>query len=132
MSETNTPRTDAVEAWLIKCAKPGKRITYASVDENDTLHWPVDQWTSIEKIPLVPASELVRAREELTTERTARVRAEAERDAAVKDAERWYGHAGAMRVWVGSQSWKVDEETTREAGLTLVALFDAAIARGKE
>lgn len=42
-----------------------------------------------------------------------------------KHAEAMENHAKAMRLWIGSQARKVDEETTREAGLTLVSLFDA-------
>jgi hypothetical protein len=46
-------------AWLYKCSKPGLQTVYASVDENDTNHWPVDQWASIEKTPLaaIPQAE---------------------------------------------------------------------------
>lgn len=39
-------------AWLYTCKKPGKLSVYASVDANDTNHWPEDQWTSVTKEPL--------------------------------------------------------------------------------
>jgi len=42
-------------AWLYVCSKPGKRTVYASVDENDTGHWPLDQWTTVTKHPLYAA-----------------------------------------------------------------------------
>jgi hypothetical protein len=47
---------ERIEAWLYICKKPGEGRTYASVDENDAHHWPLDQWTSVEKIPLVRAA----------------------------------------------------------------------------
>lgn len=40
-------------AWLYTCGKPGERIQYASVDADDSNHWPVDQWVSVLKEPLV-------------------------------------------------------------------------------
>lgn len=40
------------EAWLFKCKKPGTSMTYASVDEDDNQHYPIDQWKTIEKKPL--------------------------------------------------------------------------------
>ena len=39
-------------AWLYTCQKPGTQTVYASVDENDSYHWPIDQWRSIAKTPL--------------------------------------------------------------------------------
>ena len=39
-------------AWLYTCQKPGTQTVYASVDENDSYHWPIDQWKSIAKTPL--------------------------------------------------------------------------------
>ena len=39
-------------AWLYTCQKPGTQTVYASVDENDSYHWPIDQWKSIVKTPL--------------------------------------------------------------------------------
>lgn len=40
-------------AWLFTCIKPGKRIQFSSVDPDTTEHCPLDQWTTIEKEPLV-------------------------------------------------------------------------------
>ena len=42
-------------AWLYTCQKPGTQTVYASVDDNDSNHWPVDQWKSIVKTPLIRA-----------------------------------------------------------------------------
>ena len=39
-------------AWLYTCQKPGTQTVYASVDENDSYHWPIDQWKLIVKTPL--------------------------------------------------------------------------------
>ena len=39
-------------AWMYTCQKPGTQTVYASVDENDSYHWPIDQWKSIAKTPL--------------------------------------------------------------------------------
>lgn len=40
------------DAWLFKCARPGKRIVFATVDKEDTAHWPLDQWRTVERFPL--------------------------------------------------------------------------------
>jgi hypothetical protein len=45
------PQSDPV-AWLYTCQKPGNQMKYSSVDDNDTYHWPVDQWKSIVKSAL--------------------------------------------------------------------------------
>lgn len=42
----------APDAWLFICRKPGLSTTYASVDEYDTNHYPLDQWRSVVKKPL--------------------------------------------------------------------------------
>ena len=47
-------RGDAV-AYLYRCERPGHTLTYASVDPNDSAHWPVDQWTSVTITPLKAA-----------------------------------------------------------------------------
>lgn len=51
-----------VQAWLFKCYRPGKRAVFASVDPDDNAHWPLDQWKSVERHPLVipDASVLLR------------------------------------------------------------------------
>lgn len=43
-------------AYLYQCKMPGKSSTYASVDSNDSQHWPIDQWKSVIRTPLVPSS----------------------------------------------------------------------------
>jgi hypothetical protein len=48
------------EAWLFECSKPGLRTIYASISENDTLHWPLDQWKSVTKTPLGRLSDDVK------------------------------------------------------------------------
>lgn len=40
------------DAWLYTCKKPGYVTVFASIDENDTQHWPLDQWTEVTKEPL--------------------------------------------------------------------------------
>ncbi|KQP02507.1 hypothetical protein [Pseudorhodoferax sp. Leaf265] len=37
------------DAWFVECRKPGTRMTYATVDKDDTRHYPVEQWDSIQK-----------------------------------------------------------------------------------
>jgi hypothetical protein len=44
------------DAWLFECKKPGTFMVYASVDKDDTLHWPLDQWKSVVRTPLVKAA----------------------------------------------------------------------------
>ena len=45
------------EGWLFECGKPGLRTAFCSIDENDTTHWPVDQWTlGVKKTPLYTLS----------------------------------------------------------------------------
>jgi len=48
-------RMSAPVAWLFNCRKPGHAMQYASIEDKGTEHWPVDQWTKIERTPLVPA-----------------------------------------------------------------------------
>lgn len=62
--KSDTPRTDAAEAWLITCRGPGRSLTYATVDKNDTLHWPLDQWATVKTVSLVRESELAAVTEE--------------------------------------------------------------------
>lgn len=78
------------------------------------------------KSALAAAQERIRKSEADIAAMTAHAKKQGERaKAAEAERDAFADHAGAMRVWIGSQAWKVDEETTREAGLTLVALFDA-------
>ena len=53
-------------AWLYTCQKPGTQTVYASVDENDSYHWPVDQWKSIVKTPLFAHPPAPTQREHIT------------------------------------------------------------------
>jgi len=46
------PTTGEPVAWLYTCQKPGTQTVYASVDEYDSYHWPIDQWKSFVKTPL--------------------------------------------------------------------------------
>lgn len=55
-------------AWLYSCFKPGKREVFASVDPDDTTHWPLDQWKEVKKEPLYLAS-LSATQERVTEER---------------------------------------------------------------
>lgn len=50
-AESEPSKSEPV-AWLYTCKRPGKMTVYASVDANDTNHWPLDDWKSVEKIPL--------------------------------------------------------------------------------
>lgn len=43
---------DLPDAYLFVCKKPGSMTTYASVDPNDSQHWPIDQWKSVERFNL--------------------------------------------------------------------------------
>lgn len=45
-------------AWLWKLKKPGKFITYATVEPDSTEHWPIDEWTKIESFPLYTAAPI--------------------------------------------------------------------------
>lgn len=45
------------DAWLFKCARPGKRVVFATVDKEDTAHWPLDQWRTVERFPLRSSPE---------------------------------------------------------------------------
>jgi hypothetical protein len=58
----STAGLGVADAWLYVCKQPGRVMTYASVDANDTYHWPVDQWASIERRPLFAVSGLVAQR----------------------------------------------------------------------
>lgn len=56
-TEENAPEEKVLaDAWLYTCKKPGMLMTYASVDDNDSTHWPIDQWKSVIKEPLVKIS----------------------------------------------------------------------------
>ncbi len=46
-----------------------------------------------------------------------------------RHAEAIMAHAGAMRLWIGANFQFIESETGREAGITLVTLFDAYKAR---
>ena len=57
-SAEGKPLTSAPVAWLYTLGKPGFRTEFASVDSNDTTHWPKDQWTNGYKVqPLYLAAE---------------------------------------------------------------------------
>lgn len=40
-------------AWHYVCKKPGTTMEFASIHPDDAAHWPLSQWTSVEKRPLV-------------------------------------------------------------------------------
>lgn len=42
-------KDDAAVAWLFTCKQPGKTTQFATVDPETTEHWPLDQWTSVER-----------------------------------------------------------------------------------
>jgi len=40
------------DAWLFECKRPGHAARWASIDDDDSETWPLDQWTSVSKRPL--------------------------------------------------------------------------------
>lgn len=50
-----TDQTQAAEpvAWHYVCNKPGTTMEFVSIDPEEKAHWPLDQWKSVEKRPLV-------------------------------------------------------------------------------
>jgi hypothetical protein len=62
--DTVEPDQHPTQAWLFTCVGNGKRLTYATVDEHDTSHYPMDQWRKVTKTKLVAlrAEEVIHER----------------------------------------------------------------------
>ena len=58
INAANVAQSQAPVAWLWKLKKPGKFVTYATVDSDSTEHWPIDEWTKIESFPLYTAAPI--------------------------------------------------------------------------
>lgn len=53
--EARTTRGEDPDACLFVCRGPGKQTVFASTDSDEKQTWPQDDWTMIERIPLVVA-----------------------------------------------------------------------------
>lgn len=45
------------DAWLFVCQGPGRQTAFASIDSDPKQTWPQDDWTWIERLPLVVAGD---------------------------------------------------------------------------